>query len=214
MAEKIKRGVFITFEGPEGSGKSTQAGRVAEELRKEGHDVVYTAEPGGTPLGDRIRDILLQKDGIRLGRVAELLLFEADRAQHVEDMIAPALQEGKIVICDRFNTATLAYQGYGLGMDLRDIVKIDSLACGGVTPDLTVLLDIEVETGLKRAGKVGKADRMEKRSLEFHNRVRKGYLDLAAASEDRMKIIQVRDSRDETYSEVREVIYSFLEKRV
>jgi len=132
MAEKLKKGLFITFEGPEGSGKSTHSKRVHEELLSSGLDVVHTAEPGGTPLGSKIRDILLEKEDIRLGELSELFLFEADRAQHLEETIGPALKEGKIVLCDRFNTATFAYQGYGLGMDMTMIEWIDSKATKGV----------------------------------------------------------------------------------
>jgi len=132
MAEKLKKGLFITFEGPEGSGKSTHSKRVHEELLSSGLDVVHTAEPGGTPLGSKIRDIPLEKEDIRLGELSELFLFEADRAQHLEETIGPALKEGKIVLCDRFNTATFAYQGYGLGMDMTMIEWIDSKATKGV----------------------------------------------------------------------------------
>jgi dTMP kinase len=131
MAQKLSKGLFITFEGPEGSGKSTHSRRLAEELSSGGYDVVHTAEPGGTSLGRRIRDILLGKDDVRLGKEAELFLFEADRSQHVEEVIAPALESRKIVLCDRFNTATFAYQGYGLDMDMELVEGIDTVATGG-----------------------------------------------------------------------------------
>ena len=128
MEEGLKKGIFITFEGPEGSGKSTQSSRLQQDLIADGHETVHTAEPGGTDLGKRIRSILLEKDDIRLNDTAELFLFEADRAQHVEEFILPAINDGKIVICDRFNTATFAYQGYGLGMDMGNIAAACALA--------------------------------------------------------------------------------------
>jgi len=206
----MSRGIFITFEGPEGCGKSTQSSRIFQDLLSEGHDVLHTQEPGGTELGGKIRDLLLLRDDIRLDRTAELLLFEADRAQHVEEMIKPAIEEGKIVLCDRFNTATFAYQGYGLGMDMGLIRNVDETACAGLVPDLTVLLDIDVETGLMRAGKTSSADRMEKRSKEFHSKVRAGYLSLAEESGGRIKVIKVVDGVDKTYEQVKKVVYNFI----
>ncbi|MDD3088348.1 MAG: dTMP kinase [Candidatus Omnitrophica bacterium] len=210
MAKKIKKGVFITLEGPEGSGKSTQAARLSIDLRKSGYDVLVTSEPGDTALGRKIREILLEKEGISLSRHAELLLFEADRAQHVEEVILPAIKSGKVVICDRYNTATFAYQGYGLGVDKDLIRKVDKAATGGLEPGLTVLLDVAPETGLARAGKVRKADRMEKRAKAFHRRVRDGYLDMAAKSRGRIKKVNVA-GLDETYNAVRELVYAFVE---
>jgi len=211
MAEKMKKGVFITFEGPEGSGKSTHSRRLAGDLADSGYEVVHTAEPGDTPLGKRVRDILLEKDDISLGPVAELLLFEADRAQHVEEVIKPGLESGKIVICDRFNTATMAYQGYGLGMDMELIRSVDSAATDGVSPDLTILLDLEVETGLSRANAFRQADRMEKRDNGFHRRVRNGYLELAASSGGSIKVVKVREEIQDTYELIRKEVYAFIE---
>ncbi|MFH1878826.1 MAG: dTMP kinase [Candidatus Omnitrophota bacterium] len=210
MAKKIKKGLFLTFEGPEGSGKSTHSARLTEDLRADGFDVIHTAEPGGTALGDRIRDILLVRDEISLGKNAELFLFEADRAQHVEELIRPAVESGKIVICDRFNTATFAYQGYGLGMDMGLIRMIDSAATGGLSPDMTLLLDVDIATGLSRACSEHAADRMEKRNVEFHKRVRAGYLSLAKIFPDRIKVVQVTGDIEETYCIVKEKIYGFI----
>lgn len=212
MAEDLKTGLFITFEGPEGSGKSTHSRRVVKDLTDEGYDVVHTHEPGGTALGQKIRDILLEKKEIRLDKYSELLLFEADRSQHIEEVIRPALKDKKIIICDRFNTATFAYQGYGLGMDMKLIETLDAASTCGIGPDLTVLLDIEVETGLERAGGVNSADRMEKRGIEFHNKVRKGYLALAEQSPDTVKVVKVSRSIDETYSCVKELVYACIER--
>ena len=212
MAEKLTKGIFITFEGPEGSGKSTQSKRLCEDLVTDGYEVLHTAEPGGTPLGSKIRDILLKKDEITAGQEAELFLFEADRAHHVRSAILPALEAGKIVICDRFNTATFAYQGYGLGMDMDLIRKVDEIATGGLTPDLTILLDLDAETGLGRAAADHAVDKMEKRGKEFHGKVRKGYLTLAEKDPDRIRVVKTREDIDETYRLVREVAYDHKKK--
>lgn len=206
MAKKLERGIFITFEGPEGSGKSTHSYRLHKDLLGEGYSVVHTAEPGGTPLGHKIRELLLEKDNIRLGRQAELFLFEADRAQHMEEVIAPALKAGTILICDRFNTATFAYQGYGLGMDMEAIERVDDLATGGICPDLTILLDVDARTGLARAGAEHPADRMEKRDRQFHEKVRRGYLALAEKFSDRIRVVEVKENADETYNLVKEEV--------
>ncbi len=212
MPKNLRRALFITLEGPEGSGKSTQSRRLVDDLLSDGYDVLHTAEPGGTALGRRIRDMLLQKDDIRLDEQAELFLFEADRAQHVEEVIIPALETGKVVICDRFNTATFAYQGYGLGMDLGLIEKVDRVATGGLCPNLTILLDVDVETGLARAAAEHPADRMEKRSRDFHEKVRRGYLALAERSPDRIKVVKVGDDPDGTYGLVKEQVYGLIER--
>lgn len=211
MAETINRGFFITFEGPEGTGKSTHSARICKDLTNDGHSVLYTAEPGGSLLGEAIRKILLDKHSIALSNLAELLLFEADRAQHMEEIIVPALSDGKIVVCDRFNTATFAYQGYGLGMDMELIKKIDISATKGIDPDITILMDVDVETGLARAGKLRTFDRMEKRGLEFHRRVRAGYLDIADKDPERVKVIKVIGDLEETYKIVRKAVYDFIE---
>ncbi|MFH1552801.1 MAG: dTMP kinase [Candidatus Omnitrophota bacterium] len=212
MAKKLTKGVFITFEGPEGSGKSTQSNRLHEDLLSRGYDAVHTLEPGGTPLGGKIREILLGKEEIGLVKEAELFLFEADRAQHVQEVILPALEAGKVVICDRFNTATFAYQGAGLGMDIRIVEAVDRMSTGELCPDLTILLDVEVETGLKRAGAEHTPDRMEKRSRDFHQRVRQGYLDIAKKSPDRIKVIRVAEDINETYKLVKERVYALIER--
>ena len=212
MAEKISRGVFFAFEGPEGSGKSTQVELICKDLVFDGYDVCRTAEPGGTPLGGKIRDILLERDEINLGPIAELFLFEADRAQHIEEVIGPALSQKKIIICDRFNTATFAYQGYGLGVDM-DIIRVaDNAARSGILPDMTIILDMDVATGMGRAMSRGKADRMEKRETGFHDRVRQGYLELAAKEPDRIKVIDASAGIDTVHEAVKREVYGFIER--
>lgn len=212
MAEKIEKGIFLTLEGPEGCGKSTQAELIRKSLVSDGYDVCCTAEPGSTELGKRIRDILLEKDEVQIGRLAELLLFEADRAQHVEEVILPALKEKKIVVCDRFNTATFAYQGYGLGLGTDIIRVIDDIARGQAEPELTLILDVDVATGMKRASSRGKADRMEKREMDFHSRVREGYLEMAAKAPEKIKIIKASRGIDEVHKEVKREVYALIER--
>lgn len=212
MAEKVTKGLFITFEGPEGSGKSTQSRKMLEELSSKGYDCVHTREPGGTSVGKRIREVLLDKDEIKLSSSAELFLFEADRAQHVRNIIRPAMEEKRIVLCDRFNTATFAYQGYGLGVDMDLIKKIDDSATGGLKPDLTILFDIDVEIGISRATAGREADKMEKRGLEFHEKVREGYLKIAEEDPDRIKVIKVDGKIDQTFEEVKKEVYGLIDR--
>jgi dTMP kinase len=174
--------VFVTFEGIEGSGKSTQAGRLAARLGKH---TLLTQEPGGTVIGGLIRTLLLDHAHRALAPTAEVLLFFADRAQHVTELIKPALDKGHSVVSDRYTDSSLAYQGYGRGIDLDLIRATARLATGGLQPDVTILLDVPVEVGLGRAGKRGPHDRLEAEVAEFHERVRSGYLEMAAAEPSR-----------------------------
>ncbi len=176
--------MFITFEGPEGSGKSTQARLLAERLRASGHDVLLTREPGGTPLGDQIRALLLGHEHGEMHATTEALLFAAARAQHVRECIRPQLARGGVVLCDRFAASTLAYQGYGLGQDLPMLHTLAAIATDGTQPDLTLLLDLPVDAGLRRKRQetqAGEWNRLDARELVFHQRVRDGYHSLAAA---------------------------------
>ncbi|MFA6356845.1 MAG: dTMP kinase [Candidatus Omnitrophota bacterium] len=182
----MRSGKFITIEGPEGSGKSTHSRLLCGYLRRNGHRVVHTREPGGTTISEAVRQILLSKKNKGMADTCELLLFMAARAQIVEEVIKPALKKGYTVVCDRFHDATVAYQGYGAGMDLRMIESMRKLATGGLKPDLTVLLDVESRIGLRRGGV---HDRMETKSPGFHKRVRNGYLKLAAKEPRRVKVI-------------------------
>ena len=211
MEQKINKGIFITFEGPEGSGKSTQSKRIYKQLLKDGYDVIYTSEPGSTCLGKEIRKILLKKN-VKFNKYSELFLFEADRAEHIQEIILPNLQKNKIILCDRFNTATFAYQGYGLGMDLKIIQKIDSIITKHVIPDITILLDIDIKTGLKRANKTSKADNIEKRTILFHEKVRKGYLSIANKNPKHFEILSALEDKKTIYNSIEKIVYNVIRK--
>jgi dTMP kinase len=194
----MKRGVFLSFEGGEGSGKSLQAKTLTELLQKRGRDVVLTREPGGTAAGERIREIVLHAQEIALGPEAQVLLYSTARAQNVREVIVPALEGGKIVVADRFFDSTLAYQGYGHGVSLEQIRGVTALACGDLVPDRTFLLDIPIDIGLGRSGwrAQSKWDRFEVLDTAFHTRVREGYLRLAASEPKRWVVIDA--ARDES----------------
>ena len=193
-----QRGTFITIEGVEGAGKTTQAKRLAVAL---GPDVVLTREPGGTDVAERIRDIFLTSDGIT--PLTELLLLAAARAQHVNELIRPALAANKIVICDRFTDATVAYQGYRGGIDLELIHHLNRVATGGLTPDITFILDLPPEIGLQRQqhGETHR-DRLDREPLERHRKVREGYLSAAKTDPDRVKLIDAAQSADTVHTAI------------
>ncbi len=182
-------GRFITFEGPDGSGKSTQLARLAARLRAEGREVVETAEPGGTRIGRDIRAILLSARNHHLLPTAELLLYFASRAQNVEEVIRPALERGAIVLSDRFTDSTLVYQGVGRGLGPEVVRQLHRIACGTLMPHLTVLIDIEPALTLERTIKRAEQDRLDAESLDFHARVRQGYLRLAAEEPARVRVL-------------------------
>jgi dTMP kinase len=182
-------GVFVSFEGIEGSGKTTQAKLLAQQLRDLGYEVLLSREPGGTLLGEQLRN-LLQGMPLEITPLAELLLYAADRAQHVREVIAPALAVGKVVICDRYSDATIAYQGYGRGLKIDMIQKINGWVTKDITPQITFLLDVTPEVGLERVlNSKGTLDRLEKEDKAFHQRTREGYLKLARQHEQRFKVI-------------------------
>lgn len=188
-----KRALFITFEGPDGSGKSTQARLLAERLRSEGRTVLETVEPGGTPVGQQIRRILLDPANQELTATAELLLMFAARAQNVEQWILPALAEGQIVISDRFTDSSIAYQGSGRDLGWDNVLELDLIACHGLIPDITLCIDIDPETGLTRArARGGVETRLEEQGLEFHHKVREAYHELARREPERFKLIDGR----------------------
>ncbi len=202
--------MFITFEGPEGSGKTTQIERLSHALLADGRDIITTREPGGTRIGDGVRAILLNAEHREMHPATEALLFNAARAQLVNEVICPALAAGKIVLCDRYVDSTLAYQGHGHGQPLAQLRPVIDFATGGLLPDLTIFLDIEAQVGLQRKRlsdgdlPMGEAEwnRMEEQTLHFHQRVRQGYLALAAAEPSRWLLVDARRAVDAIASEI------------
>lgn len=209
--------LFISFEGIEGSGKTTQAKRLATGLEKHGYSVVVTREPGGCPIADQIRGILLHPGNDRLVPEAELLLYAAARAQHVAEVIAPALDNGKVVLCDRYCDATLAYQGYARGLDMGMVKQLNHLAAGSCVPRLTLLLDMLPDQGIKRAlhrnANTGGPDegRFEQEALAFHIKVRQGYLDLARMEPHRIKTVDATGTPDEVAARIWTIVSKVLD---
>jgi dTMP kinase len=210
------RGKFITFEGIDGSGKSTQARLLAGELRLKGGNVLTTCEPGGTPLGRRLREAFLETEET-VAPLAELLLFAADRAQHVEFLVKPALEEGKIVISDRFADATVAYQGTGRGFPEKTINQIVNLATGGLKPDLTLFFDLPVEKAILRAKSRDDDEtvrnRMDAETTDFYKRVREAYLKIAEKEPKRFRVVEADGAVEEIRARVMEIVTKFLEKK-
>ncbi len=197
------KGKFITFEGSEGCGKSTQSRMLYEYLKAKGKAVIYLREPGATKISEKIRGILLDARNQAIVQECEMLLYMAARAQIVGELIEPALKKGKIVICDRFLDSTLAYQGYGLGIDIGLIKKVGNFTTRGINPDLTIFLDLSVKKGLKHRELV--QDRIEMRSVNYHLRVRRGYLKLARQQPKRIKVVKVDKDKYKTQAKVREL---------
>ena len=213
----MKRGLFITFEGIDGSGKTTQLRRLESFLATKGLAVTVAQEPGGTRVGREIRRLVLNAANADLRPVSELLLYFASRAQNIEEVIEPALQEGRIVLADRFTDATVAYQGFGRELGIEAVRKLESVACRGVRPDLTLLLDIDIDTGVTRAldrnaAQTDDESRMEQESRAFYERVAQGYAALAAAEPDRIKTIDGRGSVDEVGRAIETAVERFLAK--
>lgn len=200
--------LFITFEGVEGSGKSTQIRYLKRYLEGKGFEVVKTREPGGTKLGEKIRKILLNRS-LPISVLSELFLILAQRAEHVERVIKPSIENGKIVICDRFSDATLAYQGYGRGVDLGLVEYLNKIILGDLLPHLTILIDCDVDVSLRR--KSQKSDRFEILEKEFHKRVREGYLRIAKSHPERVKVLDGRKEKEELKREIRRLIDELLE---
>lgn len=210
------RGLFITFEGIEGSGKSTQIALLSEHLRGRGRKAVLTREPGGTAIGDQVRKVLLDPANRALSPTAELLLYAASRAQHLHELIVPALEAGSVVLCDRFSDATLAYQGYGRGLPIATIRDLDRIVTSGLRPDLTILLDIDARTGLSRArgrnaqqGLHGES-RFENEDILFHTRVRDGYFLLADQEPGRFRLVNAARKPEEIQQDIRAIVDEFL----
>ncbi|NEP44897.1 MAG: dTMP kinase [Okeania sp. SIO2H7] len=208
-------GKLIVFEGVEGAGKTTQMSLLfewlQEQLASSNRKVITTREPGGTELGKAVRSLLLEPElSEAIAPQAELLLYAADRAQHVETFIKPQLEEGNIVLCDRFTDSTIAYQGYGRGLSLELINQLNYIATGGLESDLTLWLELDVEVGLARTKVRGKSDRMERAAIDFHRRVRLGFQELAETHRDRIRRVDGSGSVEEVQGQIREIVRAFL----
>ncbi|CAM3651211.1 dTMP kinase [Deinococcus frigens] len=202
-------GLFLSFEGPEGAGKSTQIARLAWHLEAAGQAPTITREPGGTPLGTRVRDVLLDPE-LTIDPLPEFLLYSASRAQLVTNVIRPALDRGKVVVCDRYADSSLAYQGFGRGLDAALLRGITAAATGGLWPDLTVLLDLDPVIGLQRAARRGQPDRLEQADLTFHQRLRQGFVQLAEAEPDRFLVLDATLAEAELERMIWEAVHSRL----
>lgn len=206
----MEKGLFITFEGADGSGKTTQLSNIKSFLEQKGFDVVITREPGALDIGQKIRNILLHHEGIVADR-CEMFLFLADRAQHVETFIKPAIEQGKIVLCDRHIDSTIAYQGYGRGQDIDLLKKLNDIAVNGLTPDLTLLFDISTDVAQERVG--SEKDRMESAGIEFHKKVRNGYLELQQEQPQRIKIVNANNSIAEVFEDTKKIVTDLIQKK-
>ena len=203
----MKKGLFITFEGADGCGKTTQINLLKNYLENQGYQVVLTREPGAKGLGEKVREILLNYEGTVSDR-CESFLFLADRAQNIDIIVNPAVNEGKIVLCDRHIDSTVAYQGYGRGLDIDRIKMLNNIATNGRKPDLTIVFDIDVETSMQRVGK--NKDRMESAGIEFHNRVREGYLKIAKEEPERIKVVNSIQTVNDVFEEVKKIVNKYL----
>jgi dTMP kinase len=205
--------MFITLEGPEGSGKTSQLPPLAEYLRQHGFNVLTTREPGGTSIGEQIRTVLHNLENKDMNPRTEILLFQASRAQLVEQVIKPHLQKGGLVLSDRYADSTLAYQGFGHQIDIESLRVLVTFATGGLKPDLTILLDVDVETGLRRKELKGEWNRLDAYDLEFHQRVRQGYIQLTHAEPERWEVIDASHSPKKVQDELRRVVAARLNFR-
>lgn len=213
--------MFISFEGIEGSGKTTHAKHMAIFLREKGHECVITREPGGTRIGEKIRAILLDPLSKDMDPLTELLLYTADRAQHIKEYILPLLSDGKMVLCDRYYDATLAYQGFARGLNVDLIEKMHHLLFENLKPDITLLLDLPPEIGLKRAweqinngNRISEETRFEEERLSFHKRVREGYLELSRLEPERFRIIDASKKEHEVREEIRQILNREIDRRI
>jgi len=212
--------LFITLEGIEGSGKTTQIGRLVEFLEERGVECVMTRQPGGTQIGENIRAILLDPASTALEPMTELLLYLADRCQHIYELIRPCLDAGKAVVCDRYFDATVVYQGFARGLNIELIQKLHQILFDDLKPDMTLLLDLAPKVGLKRAWqqlnngqRSGHESRFEAETLAFHEKVRAGYLELARLEPERFQIINAAQSQDQVFTAISEIVASFLERK-
>ena len=203
----VKKGLFITFEGADGSGKSTQLDLAVNYLKNKGIAFIKTRDPGGTPLGLKIREILLNYDG-NVVPYCELFLYLADRAQHVEEKIIPAMNQGKLVLCDRYVDSTMAYQGYARGLDIEQIMYLNNIVAKSLIPDLTFVFDVSTEVARTRIG--ANKDRLESETEDFHKKVRAGYLDLAEKYQKRIIVIDANKSIQDVHKDVVKILNKFI----
>lgn len=205
--------MFITFEGGEGAGKSTLMRKMAHEMTARGYSVIQTHEPGSSKLGHQIRQWLLSRDsGVSVGIKTELMLFLADRAQHIQEVITPALKEGKIILCDRFNDSTIAYQGFARGMGMNAVEEICNFVCDGLTPDLTFFLDIDPIVAMQRIN-AKTLDRMEVEKLEFHQKVRQGFHTIAKKNPERFHILDATGSEEDVFDKAMKSVVGLLSRK-
>ena len=203
----MKKGLFITLEGADGCGKTTQLNLLKEYLTSRGYEIVVTREPGGKGLGEKLREILLNYDG-EVSERCEAFLYLADRAQNIDTIIKPAINSGKIVLCDRHTDSSVAYQGYGREQNIDNINMLNELAVNGVHPDLTIVFDIDTETSMARVG--AEKDRLESAGIEFHKRVRNGYLEIAKKNPQRIKVVDASQAIEEVQRDVIKIIEGVL----
>jgi len=206
----MKNGIFLTFEGTDGSGKTTQIKLVEEHLRQKGYEVVLSREPGGTKVSELIRDLVLAPENAEIVPLTEMILYAASRAQHVAQVIKPAVEAGKIVICDRFVDSSYAYQGCGRGIDLKIVADVNRVAIDGMSPDITFFLDIDPEIAIKRRVNATGADRIEQEKIDFHKRVYDGYKKMAALYPGRIKTIDASNSIKKISSTINEYLKELL----
>lgn len=206
--------MFITLEGPEGSGKTTQLPGLADFLRGKGYDLITTREPGGTSIGDQIRQVLFDLDNKTMNPRTEILLFQSSRAQLVEEVIRPALAQGEVVLCDRYADSTLAYQGYGHGVDLSALREIVNFATGGLKPDLTVYLSVDAGVGLKRRTQDGNWNRLDDYSLDFHRRVQEGYKQLIEEEPERWMVVNAEQKPEDVARDLQAQVLGRLEAHI
>lgn len=204
----MKKGFFITFEGADGCGKTTQSELIKKYLEEKGYEVIWTREPGSIGLGQKIRELLLHYDG-EVAPTCEAFLFLADRSQNIEQLIKPAVNQGKIVICDRHTDSTIAYQGYGRGKDIDELTYLNNLATSGMKPDLTFVFDVSTEVAQTRVG--SEKDRMESAGIEFHKKVRNGYLEIAKKEPDRVKVVDANNSIEQVFEDAKKIIDKLLD---
>jgi dTMP kinase len=208
--KQVPAGLLVTFEGIEGSGKSTQIGLTRAYLEEQGYPCLVTKEPGGSPLGEEIRGFLLDREDLKMDPLTELFLIEADRAEHVAEIIRPAMDQGRIILCDRYTDATVAYQGYARGLDIAAITQLNHWVTGGLTPQRTIVLDCPVEVGMARAKG---EDRFEREDKRFHERVREGYLRIAQQEPQRVTVVSGEGEKSVIQKEILKIIRPLLDRR-